>query len=336
MRKLASVQIIKELIPIEGADRIEIASMEGSLWQVVVGKGLHKPGDHVIYCEIDSVLPLEHFPELEKTNGRIKTMKLRGVYSQGYILPIMVACEVVRLRGYTVNFSVGSEWTTALGITKYEPPATFHCGDMAGVFPSHLIEQTDEERIQNIPEICEELRGQPYWITVKMDGTSASYVYDYEAFLACSRNNARKDGDNVYWNLARQYNLPVVLAHDAGRWAVQGEACGPGIQKNPLGLDKHDLFIFNVVDKITRKRLDYDQLASFCDTYKLAPVPLLEKGDSFNYTPDQLLTLAEGKYPSGKEREGIVIRGLGRAVVRKGDHMSFKAISNRYLSKGGE
>jgi len=35
MRKLASVKIIKELLPIEGADRIEVAKLEGIMWQCV-------------------------------------------------------------------------------------------------------------------------------------------------------------------------------------------------------------------------------------------------------------------------------------------------------------
>ena len=52
MRKLASIQKIIELKPIEGADRIELARVLG--WQVVVGKGQYKPGDLVVYYEIDS------------------------------------------------------------------------------------------------------------------------------------------------------------------------------------------------------------------------------------------------------------------------------------------
>jgi hypothetical protein len=35
-RKLATIQRISELLPIEGADKIEIAKMHGLGWQVVV------------------------------------------------------------------------------------------------------------------------------------------------------------------------------------------------------------------------------------------------------------------------------------------------------------
>ena len=87
MRKLASVQIIRDLQPIEGADRIEIAVINN--WKVVVGKDVgHKIGDPVVYCEIDSFLPIEpEFEFLRKTSYkkmgdeegfRLKTIKLRG------------------------------------------------------------------------------------------------------------------------------------------------------------------------------------------------------------------------------------------------------------------
>ena len=52
-RKLASIRIISDIQPIEGADMIELSIVDG--WKVVVAKNVgHKVGDMVIYCEIDS------------------------------------------------------------------------------------------------------------------------------------------------------------------------------------------------------------------------------------------------------------------------------------------
>ena len=56
-RKLASIRKIKELLPIEGADAIEVAVVDG--WKVVTKKGEFKPGDLCVYFEIDSFLPIE-------------------------------------------------------------------------------------------------------------------------------------------------------------------------------------------------------------------------------------------------------------------------------------
>ena len=67
-RKLATVRIITDIRPIEGADKIELASVGG--WNVVVAKDVgHKVNDMVIYCEIDSFLPIrEEFEFLRKSS----------------------------------------------------------------------------------------------------------------------------------------------------------------------------------------------------------------------------------------------------------------------------
>lgn len=99
MRKLASIQRIWDIIPIEGADKIELAKVLG--WQCVVNKGQFEKGDLAVYFEIDSFLPIR--PEFEfmrsssykKTDimgegFKIRTMKFRGQISQGLVLPISI------------------------------------------------------------------------------------------------------------------------------------------------------------------------------------------------------------------------------------------------------
>ena len=61
MRKLASIQRIWKIEPIEGADKIELAHVLG--WQCVVNKGQFQPMDAAVYLEIDSFLPIR--PEFE-------------------------------------------------------------------------------------------------------------------------------------------------------------------------------------------------------------------------------------------------------------------------------
>ena len=56
-RKLASIQRVREILPIEGADAIELAVVNS--WKIVTKKGEFKPGDLCVYFEIDSFLPME-------------------------------------------------------------------------------------------------------------------------------------------------------------------------------------------------------------------------------------------------------------------------------------
>lgn len=98
VRKLASIQKIVEIKPIEGADRICAYKVLG--WWVVDTVGRYNVGDLVIYCEIDGFLPNSIAPFLSKGkepreyNGvkgeRLRTIKLRGQLSQGLILPVTI------------------------------------------------------------------------------------------------------------------------------------------------------------------------------------------------------------------------------------------------------
>src|SRR5260370_39472621 len=89
MRKLASIQLIRSLEVIEGADAIEKATVLG--WQLVVKKGEFQVGDLCVYCEIDSLMPERPKVEFLHPRGlRIKTIRLRGQLSQGMCFPLSI------------------------------------------------------------------------------------------------------------------------------------------------------------------------------------------------------------------------------------------------------
>jgi RNA ligase (TIGR02306 family) len=145
-------------------------------WKCVVKKGEFHPGDRAVYFEVDSFLPeQERYEFLRKSsfrdnedNGRgfrIRTMKLRGQLSQGLILPID---EFPELKGYTL----GDDVTDLLGVKKwYMPEVATGSGTSIGNRPFG-IPASDEIRIQSATELLDVLRGKPYYITTKMDGTS--------------------------------------------------------------------------------------------------------------------------------------------------------------------
>lgn len=179
-RKLATIRKIKEIRPIEGADAIELAVVDG--WNVVVAKNVgHKVGDKVVYCEIDSFLPIrEEFEFLRKTSYkkmgnlegfRLKTIRLRGQISQGLVLPYSV---ILSQQGEDKqDLSEGSDVTEMLGVVKYEPPIPAQLsGQVKGGFPGFL-RKTDEERIQNLEEQYQRWRSNPelsFYATEKLDG----------------------------------------------------------------------------------------------------------------------------------------------------------------------
>lgn len=126
-RKLVTVRVVDELKPIEGADLIELAVVDG--WQCVVKKGEFKVGDQGLYFEIDSFLPAEdsRFKFLEKNfsnyrnryGARIRTIKLKGQISQGLLLPVSDFMELASRKWET--FKTDYDYAEDLKVIKWEP-----------------------------------------------------------------------------------------------------------------------------------------------------------------------------------------------------------------------
>ena len=336
-RKLASIQLIDKLSPIEGADRIEIASVQG--WQAVVKKGDFSEGGKCIFCEVDSLLPDKpEFEFLHKSKYRIKTIRLRGQLSQGLCLTIDYLPIEYR------ELDVGTDITEIMGINKYEPPLPKSAtgGQTKGSFPGY-VPKTDEPRIQSNPGLLEEFRGVKFYTTVKIDGTSFTAAKLDSEIDICSRSRSvKEDNNNVYWRMARKYDIVPVLKH-AGNIAVQGEIAGwwqegrSTIQGNPLKLKESELFVFNVFDILEGRYYSFDELVHFCDYYRLQMVPVEHSSIVLNHTLEEILSLSRGNYDSGEIREGLVWRPLieQASQVLKG-RASFKAINNDYLLKHGD
>lgn len=351
MRKLVSIQRIKELKPIEGADRIESASVLG--WNCVVQKGQFKEGDLCVYFEIDSFLPecdfyngSKSFGFLVKTsykptdwqgNGyRVRTQKIRGKISQGIALPISVLDEV----GETFSLrkaerKEGEDVTDIFGVKKFDPPEfDSGIGKIKNLL-QHGIYKTDETRIQSVPEVIKELKGKPYYITSKMDGKSVTmYIKDGNFGITGHNKEFILDDDCLYYKYAKKYRIQEKLAKLNRNIAFQGEFCGPGILENRCGLKDYEWFVFNIQNLDTLKFLSFREFLDLCVRLHLSIVPIVEVGDSFDYTEEELLELADGLYPSGKRREGIVIRPRNEMYSEALEgRLSFKVINNKYLLK---
>ena len=351
MRKLASIQKISNIEPIEGKDRIVLASIEG--WHVIVGKQDFQIGDKCVYIEIDSVLDPRNpvFEQARKRSNRVRTMKLGNIYSEGIAYP---------LSAFNMNpndWNEGDDVTELLHIEKYD-----EYGDKQQIsiekkpkyskwqlfwykifgFPKHtpknhfpsLVSKTDEERIQNHPQWLQ--YKESVSVSEKIDGQSCTALlergkglFPKEKFTLCSRNYAlEKDGSN-YWKAAEKYDLEnrmsLIMEELNVPWiAIQGEVAGPGIQKNPLKLEDIDLFIFNII--LPCGRFGNKEMVELCYRYGLTTVPMISYDYILPDTVDELLEYATG--PSminpNIKREGIVIR-------TQDGSKSFKAVSPEYL-----
>ena len=351
MRKLVSIQRIKELKPIEGADRIESASVLG--WNCVVQKGQFKEGDLCVYFEIDSFLPecdfyngSKSFGFLVKTsykptdwqgNGyRVRTQKIRGKISQGIALPISVLDEVGEtFSSRKFEREEDEDVTDIFGVEKFDPPE-FDSGVGKTKNPlQHGIYKTDETRIQTVPEVIKELRGKPYYITSKMDGTSVTmFTKDGNFGITGHEKEFVLDDDCLYYLYSKKYAIHEKLAKLNKNIAFQGEFCGPGIKENRCGLKDYQWFVFNIQDLDTLDFLSYKEFVDICKSLDIPTVPIVEVGDSFDYTEEELLELADGLYTSGKRREGIVIRPQNEMYSEALEgRLSFKVINNKYLLK---
>ena len=343
-RKLATIRKIKEINPIEGADAIELAVVDG--WQVVVAKNVgHQVGDLVVYCEIDSFLPIE--PEFEflrkssyKKMGdqegfRLKTIKLRGQISQGLILPYSVI--PIAQFATAADLPEGMDVSEMLGIVKYEPPIPAQlAGRVKGTFPSFL-RKTDEERIQNLEKEYTEWTlssKHQFYATEKLDGSSFTCYIKNGEFGVCSRNmDLLETEDNTFWAVARKLDLENKLRSFGKNICFQGEMVGSGIQGNHYNMKDQTVFFYNIFLIDEREYVGYDEFRNMLFDLDLACVPVLSY--PFNFPADSeaalptvsaLLRSAEGKSVLNDkvEREGLVIRSMDRTI-------SFKAISNKFL-----
>lgn len=337
-RKLASIQIVESIHPIEGADNIVRARVMG--WDVVVKKDEFKPGDPCVFFEIDSILPndKEWSQFMAKHKFRVRTCRLRGVLSQGLALPISILDNPGFEKAILTNphLKVGVDVSTPLRVTKHEVYLPTHGGGVqAGAFP-HFVPKTDELRLQSYLGVLCELRDLPYVMTVKYDGASGTFFRKDDQFWACSRNWRLRDSEQCVWYAAAR-NCDLYHRMPLG-FAVQAEVMGPGIQKNPLQLRNHQLFAFDVYDIGKQAYLDHGDFMKFCQLFGIPTVDVVETGSNFRYTLDELLEKAKGTYPgSGRRREGIVVRPQTETrSTTLGGRLSFKVLNNDFLLKDEE
>jgi len=356
MSKLASVQIITDIQPILGADNIVVASVLG--WQVVVKKNEFNIGDKVCYIQIDTVVPeLPEYEFLRERKFRVRTIKLRKQISQGLIVPLPKG-----------NWKEGNDLTEIIGVKKYEKPDNnperyekprmpkkwykkwiylFKYNFLYKLFPKlqrlsrspfpkNLVSITDEERIQNIPQVLSQYAGKLFVVSYKLDGSSITIIHSKvlgkSKFRICSRrfelHDKKNDWYKVFIDTDFQIEISKLVKHfKTDDIIVQGEAIGK-FNGNHHNLQKEQIRLFNIY--VDGKRLNQKDFIQVCLANNIPHCPMY-KEIVLNHTLSEILQLSEIKdvlNPS-VDAEGLVWRCVE-------DNLSFKVINNKYLLKNNE
>ena len=337
------IATIKEVKAIEGADNIEQVIVGG--WNAITKKGEFKEGDLTVIATTDAVIPEAFSEKMGVTSylrkgGRVRTVKLRGVYSECLIIPTKY------IPGYGDRYQDGDDMMEKFGIYKYEPPVrqvqlaggrkikykdnpNFHVyykfpnlKNVAGLF-------TEEDEVQ----ITRKIHGTnarygivkknklSFWDKVKKFFGLASEWIDYEYVYGSHNVEKGSDSNGFYstdvwrtidekygikeklWSYVKVYN-PEIIGEGL---ILYGEIYGAGIQKNyDYGLTEIEFAGFDV--KLRGEYLStYDTWNLVKDHLKLPYVEILHYGDWTQEIQDKFTfnNFIEGtKVP----HEGIVIK----------------------------
>lgn len=196
------------------ADTLSTTVVEGET--VVILTGDYQEGDLAIYVPVDAVVP----PTVPGTeflgeHRRIKAKRLRGIYSEGLLLPLTAINQATA--GFTTE---GDDVASILGITKHEDkvPDTWGTSMQGMSIPPKLgligrfahwafsdrkcqhvkdpgcIPVYDIESGKKYPKLL--VAGEMVTISEKLHGTNARYGYANGEFYVGSRNNFWRDMDN--------------------------------------------------------------------------------------------------------------------------------------------
>ena len=381
-RKLVTLRQIEKIEPIPKADRIEKITIGG--WELVSQKGIHTVGDWVLYYEVDSLLPIqEPYIDTFESRGRkktqlddgtilegyrLRTIKLRGQISQGFILSLTLFPEIdfkdkekdyakiLGVHKYEVPESpadreANKERIPTTGFAKFKYkftkflerkfPKVFKKLKFKSAFPDFL-RKSDQERCQNLKnQIWKAYEAETLvQVSYKLDGSSITIARNGKEEFTCSRNLRKNpkqktdafivEGDKIHQKFKKNKLI--------GNYAFQGELCGPKIQKNFEGLMYNQVYVYSMIDIETRKYLNPKEVLAICNQYDIPHVPILASATTlqsmFPTAIDaddlikQILKHADG--PSGVN--GKYREGfVYKALDDSG--FSFKAISNSYLLK---
>lgn len=328
-----TIETIDSITPIEGADKIEKATLKGLNFTFVIPKSVYNVNDKILYFPIDSLIPSDVAQKIGvygklagRTKDRVKTIRLKNTISQGIVGPISLIESLPNPTPETI--------TEFLNVKKYEPPAILEKGANLRALPCGLSVY-DIEGCERHKEIVDLLMDQECVISEKVEGSNFSISFDGEKHWVNQRRHTIElvDGfEHTWWKMASEQNLTVLsklLYAKYGEVAtIYGEMTGPSIQGNIYKQISHKIFVFDI--KIGDKFMDASDYMEFIKTHNVNVAPILYVGKLREFMGDKtIVQVSNGNsiiYP-GTLREGIVIKpikernvdGFGRLIIKQRD-----------------
>lgn len=317
-----SIEKIEKVWPHSNADKLELANVVGMSFQFCVPKGKYKAGDVVVYFPIDAVLTdalIDKFGIRNFLSGakrdRLKTVKLRGEISQGFVVPVGDL--------FTDPIELNTDVTERLGVIKYEPPEVICKAGRLYPLPSGIA-MYDIEGVDRHPAVVEQLMDMPVAIFEKVEGSNSGVMFTREGGLQYfqRRFEVRQDPtteethdwirvpqDNGLSAVAEQLITTEYLGNMQS--AIRSEMVGPGIQGNIYKLPKVTTYTFDI--QIDGRYLDVEEFLGVCKKYNITTAPVLSVGKTLRewLAGKTIQAASNGQsliYPT--LREGIVIKPM--------------------------
>jgi len=315
---------INNIVPHPNADRLDIATIEGMAYQVVTGKGNFKPGDLAFYFPIDSVIGdewLDKFGIRPHYSKKLRAAKLRGIFSEGLLIPV----------GEDFTGNVGDDYTEYFGVTKYEYPISQSMnGDMESPIAQYKF--PSPENLKRYRDIF--IDGEEVVVTEKLHGTNFTVMVDAEGTPHIGSHNYfwKNNSNNKALVYVRVYNENPNLHNLPSNTQVFGEIYGVQDIKYGLKNGKIDFALFAV--KRDGKFLNYDEFVKFCEDFSLPRVPLLFHG-SYSWEIVSQFNNADSVLSSDCMMEGIVVQPVIERTDLEVGRVVLKLISDRYLLRKG-
>jgi len=338
LNSVAYVGKIGSVSEIPNADNIELVTVGG--WNAITKKGEYQVDDLVVVATTDAVIPQKLSDDLGVTNylrkgQRVRTVKLRGVYSECLLIPIGFVPEKYRYEG--------SDCMELLEIFKYEPPVktiTLQSGGRKIKYHQnpnfHIYYKFPNQK--NVPDMFNE--EDEVVITRKLHGTNARFGIIRKKKLSLldrvkmffgnkwagfdyivGSHNVEKGSDsqgfydtNVWEEISIKYDIRSKLWRHVKEtynylengFIIYGEIYGAGIQKNyDYGLENIKFSGFDV--EVDGEYQPYDKEVVHFECLDLPQVELLYGGNWNKETQDSFVfnNFIDGtKVP----HEGIVVK----------------------------